>query len=96
MLDRWREVLTEEAEKYDQKQSRTKSYNMWARDLYVEGINNALKDPAFLNNPRKALAKEFLIKGETGGIYHRNLPTDYSNVKFSLPFINAALRRMKE
>lgn len=95
-LAQWYETLNSEATRYDDKESRKKGYNMFALGLYFEGIKKAVNNPDFLENPKKALAGEFLIKNETGGIYHRNLPTYFDGVKFSLPFLNTAIRKMEK
>lgn len=92
---RWENVLVTECFKYDIRQSRKKSYNPNAYSLYLEAIREALSNPEFLDNPRKVLAGSFIIKAETGGIYHRNLPSDFSNVKFALPFVNLAIEEMR-
>ena len=88
-LEQWKRLLNHLATEYDDKQVKKKSYNPHALGIYFKGIDDALADPKFLENPRKALAQEFLISGETGGIYHRNLPEDFSTVKFSLSFLNS-------
>lgn len=95
-LAQWYETLNSEATRYDDKQSRKKGYNMFALGLYLEGIKKAVNNPKFLENPKKALAGEFLIEKETGGIYHRNLPSEFDNVKFSLSFLNIAIRKMEK
>jgi hypothetical protein len=92
---RWENVLLAECLSYDIKQSRKKFYNPNAYSLYLEAIREALSNPEFVDNPRKVLAGSFIVEGETGGISHRNLPSDFSNVKFSLPFVNSAIQKMK-
>jgi len=93
-VDKWYDVLTSEATAYDNKQSKKKGHNIFALGQYFDGIKNAISKPDFLENPKKALASEFLIKDETGGIYHRNLPPSFDDVKFSLSFLNIAIRKM--
>ncbi len=95
MLETWKSVLITEADKYDKKQKAKRGYNPHTFFHCMKGINEALANPEFLDNPRKALAQAFTIKGETGGISHRNIPEDLSNVKFVLSFVNAAIRKMK-
>lgn len=95
-LAKWYDVLKSEATKYDDKQSKKKGYNMFALGLYLEGIKKAIQNPTFLENPKKALSAEFLIKNETGGIYHRNLPSSFDDVQFSLSFLNIAIRKMNK
>lgn len=95
MLETWKSVLITEADKYDKKQKTKSGYNPFTFHHCMKGINAALANPEFLENPRKAFAQEFIIKGETGGISHRNIPEDLSNVKFVVSFVNTALRKMK-
>ena len=94
-LDQWRDLLVAEATNYDRKQTGKRGYNIWALNISIESIDEALKVPDFLADPRKALASEFIIRGETGGIYHRNIPRDLTVEKFVLPWINAALKKAK-
>ena len=92
-LTAWKELLKKEAILWDNKQSSKKGYNMFALGLYFENITEAIEDPKFLEDPKAALARRFIIRGERGGIYHRNLPKDLTNEKFTLPFINSALKK---
>jgi len=94
-IDVWRSILIAEATRYDLRQSKGTRYNPWAIGKYFEGIDNALKSPTFLDDPKKALAQEFSIENERGGIYHRSLPADFSGVRFELSFLNMAIRKIE-
>ena len=92
-LTAWKELLVSEATIWDNKQAFKKHWNMFALGMYIENINEALEDSKFLEDPKAALAKTFIIRGERGGIYHRNIPTDLTNERFVLPFLNSALKK---
>ncbi len=93
-LEWWKQMLKTLAIIHDGQQrdkaakSKRGYYNPYALFHIFEGINEALAEEDFLKDPKKALARHFIIRGETGGINHRNIPADLSTQKFTLPFLN--------
>ena len=92
-LENWKALLKAEALKWDNKQAIKPGHSMFALGLFFEGIDNAINDPKFLEDPKAALAKEFIIRGETGSIYRRNIPADLTESRFVLAFVNSALKK---